>query len=164
MQGWLALARPSQGHLQRDARKVGRLQGARKERPPVASLQGATPTARATASRGSDVDRKSGCRWARAAVACAGVAFEVTLPKLLNMLRETESTIKKEKPVLYIGGTKKKRKASKTLKKGKGKGRLGKAKVAKKYSAKDKGQCFHCSQDKHWKRNCKDYLAFLLET
>ncbi|RWV77589.1 hypothetical protein GW17_00061556, partial [Ensete ventricosum] len=74
MQGWLALARPSQGHLQRDARKVGRLQGARKERPPVASLQGATPTARATASRGSDVDRKSGCRWARAAVACAGVA------------------------------------------------------------------------------------------
>ncbi|RWW49334.1 hypothetical protein BHE74_00044522 [Ensete ventricosum] len=90
MQGWLALARPSQGwpatckgaagstrghsHLQRDARKVGRLQGARKERPLVASLQGATPTARATASRGSDVDRKSGCRWARAAVACAGVA------------------------------------------------------------------------------------------
>ncbi|RRT31255.1 hypothetical protein B296_00048803, partial [Ensete ventricosum] len=47
--------------------------------------------------------------------------FEVTLPKLLNMLREAESVIEKEKPVLYIGETKKKRKASKILKKGKGK-------------------------------------------
>ena len=34
----------------------------------------------------------------------------VTLPELLNMLREEESTIKKEKPVLYISKTKKKRK------------------------------------------------------
>ncbi|RRT38638.1 hypothetical protein B296_00014648 [Ensete ventricosum] len=31
--------------------------------------------------------------------------FEVTLPELLNMLRETESVIKKEKPVLCIGET-----------------------------------------------------------
>ncbi|KAJ8498092.1 hypothetical protein OPV22_008644 [Ensete ventricosum] len=46
--------------------------------------------------------------------------FKVTLPELLNMLREAESVIKKEKPVLYIGETKKKRKASKTLKKGQG--------------------------------------------
>ncbi|KAJ8499554.1 hypothetical protein OPV22_010106 [Ensete ventricosum] len=37
------------------------------------------------------------------------------------MLREAESVIKKEKLVLYIGETKKKRKASKTLKKGKAK-------------------------------------------
>ncbi|RZS29064.1 hypothetical protein BHM03_00062735, partial [Ensete ventricosum] len=51
--------------------------------------------------------------------------FEVTLPELLNMLREAESAINKEKPVLYIGETKKKRKASKTLKKGKGKERPG---------------------------------------
>ncbi|RRT72128.1 hypothetical protein B296_00004090 [Ensete ventricosum] len=69
--------------------------------------------------------------------------FEVTLPELLNMLREAESTIKKEKPILYIGETNKKRKASKTLKKGKGKERPDKAKVAKKYPIKDKGQCFH---------------------
>ncbi|RZR87712.1 hypothetical protein BHM03_00015170 [Ensete ventricosum] len=66
--------------------------------------------------------------------------FEVTLPKLLNMLREAESTIKKEKPILYVGETKKKRKASKTLKKGKGKGKLGKENIAKKDPAKDKGQ------------------------
>ncbi|RRT37494.1 hypothetical protein B296_00045519 [Ensete ventricosum] len=65
--------------------------------------------------------------------------FEVTLLKLLNMLREVESVIKKEKLVLYIGETKKKRKANKILKKGKGKERPGKAKVAKRDSAKDKG-------------------------
>ena len=69
--------------------------------------------------------------------------LEVTLPKLLNILREVESTIKKEKSVLYIGETRKKKKAEKSLKKGKDKGRPGKAKVAKKDPAKDKGQCFH---------------------
>ncbi|URE14807.1 hypothetical protein MUK42_36055 [Musa troglodytarum] len=40
------------------------------------------------------------------------------------MLREAESTIKKEKPVLYAGETRKKRKAEKTLKKGKGKSKM----------------------------------------
>ena len=52
------------------------------------------------------------------------------------MLREAKSTIKKKKPVLYIGETRKKRKVEKSLKKGKG--RLGKAKVAKKDLVKDK--------------------------
>ena len=65
--------------------------------------------------------------------------LEVTLPKLLNMLREAERTIKKEKPVLYTGETRKKRKAERSLKKGKGKGKSGKAKVAKKYLIKDEG-------------------------
>ncbi|RZS27105.1 hypothetical protein BHM03_00060540, partial [Ensete ventricosum] len=65
--------------------------------------------------------------------------FEVTFPELLNMLRGAENAIKKEKPVLYIGETKKKMKTSKSLKKGKGKERLGKIKVAKKDPAKDKG-------------------------
>ncbi|RZS11735.1 hypothetical protein BHM03_00043100, partial [Ensete ventricosum] len=63
--------------------------------------------------------------------------FEVTLPELLNMLMEAESAIKKEKPILYIGETKKEKKASKTLKKHKGKERPSKAKVAKKYPGKD---------------------------
>ncbi|RWW17996.1 hypothetical protein BHE74_00009637 [Ensete ventricosum] len=65
--------------------------------------------------------------------------FEVTLPKLLNMLREANSTIKKEKSILYAGETKKKRKANKILKKGIDKGKLGKAKVAKKDPV-DQGQ------------------------
>ncbi|RRT32340.1 hypothetical protein B296_00034037 [Ensete ventricosum] len=78
------MARPSAGvagHLQGGGQlwprppTKGRLAaGARKERPPVASLQGATPTTRATASRGSDVNRRSDCWLARAVVACAGVA------------------------------------------------------------------------------------------
>ena len=85
--------------------------------------------------------------------------LEVTLLELLNMLREAESTIKKEKPVLYTSETRKKRKVEKSLKKGKDKGRPGKAKVAKKEPVKDKGQCFHYGKDGHWKRNCKEYLA-----
>ena len=36
--------------------------------------------------------------------------LEVTLPELLNMLREVESTIKKKNPVLYTSETRKKRK------------------------------------------------------
>ncbi|RRT49801.1 hypothetical protein B296_00021571, partial [Ensete ventricosum] len=64
--------------------------------------------------------------------------FEVTQPELLNMLKEAESTIKKEKLVLY-GETTKKRKANKTLKKDKGKERSDKTKIAKKDPTKDKG-------------------------
>ncbi|RRT42951.1 hypothetical protein B296_00013822 [Ensete ventricosum] len=46
--------------------------GAHKERPPTASLQGATSVARAAASMSSDTGRRSGCRWARAVVAYVG--------------------------------------------------------------------------------------------
>ena len=84
--------------------------------------------------------------------------LEVTLLELLNMLREAESTIKKEKPVFYAGETRKKMKTEKSLKKDNGKGRPGKAKVTKKDLGKDKGQCFYYNKDGHWKRNYKDYL------
>ena len=85
--------------------------------------------------------------------------LEMTLPKLLNISREVESTIKKEKSVLNTSETKKKRKTEKYLKNGKSKGRPCNAKVAKKDSTKDKGQCFHYGKDGHRKRNCKEYLA-----
>ena len=68
---------------------------------------------------------------------------EMTLPKLLNMLREAKSTIKKEKLVLYTSENRKKRKVEKSLKKGKGIGKLGKVKIAKKDKTKGKGQYFH---------------------
>ncbi|URE11047.1 hypothetical protein MUK42_18867 [Musa troglodytarum] len=87
------------------------------------------------------------------------IARYVTLLELLNMLREVESAIKKEKPVLYADETRKKRKTEKSLKKGKGKGKMGKAKVVKKDRTKDKGQCFHYDKDGHWKRNYNEYLA-----
>ena len=79
--------------------------------------------------------------------------LEVTLFKLLNMLREAESIIKKEKLILYVDETKRKRKAGKSLRKGKGK--RDKTKVAKIDIAKDKGQCFYYSKNGHWKRNYK---------
>ena len=65
--------------------------------------------------------------------------LEVTFLELLNILREVESTIKKEKPVLYTSETKNKIKVEKSLKKGKGKGKPGKAKIAKKEPTKNKG-------------------------
>ena len=77
------------------------------------------------------------------------VDLKVTLPKFLNKLREEKSTIKKEKPVLFDSETRKKRNAEKPLKKGKGKGKLGKVKVAKKDPTKDEGQCFHYGKDGH---------------
>ncbi|RWW49261.1 hypothetical protein BHE74_00044600, partial [Ensete ventricosum] len=52
-----------------------------------------------------------------------------------------------------------KRKADKILKKGKGKDRQGKTKVAKKDLGKDKGYYFHYGKDEHWKRNYDDYLV-----
>ncbi|RWW65478.1 hypothetical protein BHE74_00027212 [Ensete ventricosum] len=73
-----------------------------------------------------------------AAVPAVRAIFEVTLSELLNMLREAENAIKKDKLVLYIYETNKKMKASKILKKVKGKERSGKVKVAKKDLAKDK--------------------------
>ena len=85
--------------------------------------------------------------------------LKVTLPELLNMLRETESNIKKEKLLLYAGETRKKWKPKKSLMKGKGKGRLGKIKVAKMDPVKEKGQCFYYGKDKHWKINYKEYLT-----
>ena len=74
------------------------------------------------------------------------------------MLREAKSTIKKEKLVLYNGETKRKRKARKSLKKGKSKGKWGKTNVAKNDPTKEKGQCFHYDKDRNWMRNYKEYL------
>ena len=75
--------------------------------------------------------------------------IDVTLPELLNMLKNAEGTMKKERPVLFVAKNNKKRK--KSFKKGQGKNkRTEKAKVTqKKEPAKDKGQCFHCDKDGH---------------
>ncbi|RWV85410.1 hypothetical protein GW17_00052797 [Ensete ventricosum] len=79
--------RPRPGHLQRGdqlwprppargrptmAKALYKGCGTRKEWPPATSPQGAVAAARAATGRGSSFDRKSGCRLARAAVACAG--------------------------------------------------------------------------------------------
>ncbi|RZS17371.1 hypothetical protein BHM03_00049505 [Ensete ventricosum] len=114
------------------ASKSCRLQGRSLAGTPAGAVPMEVPPAKGSSSRplarrlstgkGSHRPLKGdGARGAR--------GFEVTLPELLNMLREVESAIKKEKPVLYISETKKKRKANKIVKKRKSKGRPGKAMV-----------------------------------
>ncbi|RRT37317.1 hypothetical protein B296_00033603 [Ensete ventricosum] len=99
LQGWLATASPPVGaaghglatckgaagsvargnsYLQHDARKGGRLQGARNEQPSVTSPQGVVASdqharggPRAVTCRGNSADRRSSCRWARATTAYA---------------------------------------------------------------------------------------------
>ncbi|RWV89446.1 hypothetical protein GW17_00048401 [Ensete ventricosum] len=107
--------------LQRDTRRSGDLQcGTHPQRWPPAGI---TPV-------GRHVDQVAarGCR-----------------PELLNMLREAENTIKKEKLVLYIGETnRKKGRQVRSLRRTRAQKDRVRQKVAKKYPAKDKGQCFHC--------------------
>ncbi|RWV78917.1 hypothetical protein GW17_00060026 [Ensete ventricosum] len=64
-------------------------------------------------------------------------------PRVVNLV----SLVSSKKLVLYIGETNKKRKANKTLKKGMGKNKPSKTKVAKKDHAKDNDQCFHYGKD-----------------
>ena len=64
--------------------------------------------------------------------------LEVTLPKLLNMLREVESTIKKEKPVLYTGETRKKRKAERSLRRERARANQVKQKILRKTQQRTK--------------------------
>ncbi|RRT77132.1 hypothetical protein B296_00002276 [Ensete ventricosum] len=88
--------------------------------------------------------------------------LEVTLPDLLNILKEAKGTIKKEKSVFYADEIRNKRKVEKSLKKGKGKGKgkgkSKKSKVTKKDPRKGKGQCYY-GKNEHYKSNYKEYLV-----
>ena len=90
----------------------------------------------------------------------------VTLLELLNMLKEAEDLIKKEKPTVMLAeksytslklkpkGKNFKRKGSQSFNKAQG------DKVNKDIEKKKaKGNCFHCGNPGHWKRNCRHYLA-----
>ncbi|CAA0827628.1 cysteine-rich RLK (RECEPTOR-like protein kinase) 8, partial [Striga hermonthica] len=92
--------------------------------------------------------------------------METSLPEPVNMLKTIESTIKKDKSVLYIGSSSKsKAEISKKRKK------KGKVPVSNKKANNNKGnnkvnlksnqECYHCGKNGHWKRNCKEYLASL---
>ena len=83
--------------------------------------------------------------------------MECSLAKLLKMLNTAETCIKKPKDVMAIEGpSTKKGKKKKFQPKAKGGIKKGKAN-----KPNDKGKCFHCGKDGHWKRNCKDYLNSL---
>ncbi|XP_073294918.1 uncharacterized protein [Primulina huaijiensis] len=97
--------------------------------------------------------------------------LEPTLEELVNMLVTFESTIKKEKLVLYVGSSS----GTKTDPHGKGKKRSFQPPkknvplmrqspnpvVAATPVKADKTAdvCHHCKKPGHWRRNCKEYLA-----
>ncbi|KAL9451423.1 hypothetical protein AB3S75_013062 [Citrus x aurantiifolia] len=83
--------------------------------------------------------------------------MECSLAELLKMLNTAETCIKKPKDVIAIEGpSTKKGKKKKFQPKAKGGIKKGKAN-----KPNDKGKCFHCGKDGHWKRNCKSYLNSL---
>ena len=77
----------------------------------------------------------------------------ISLPKLLNILKIIESHFKRKKaPVLLVDKINKKKGKKDSKKKLNPKAGISKMK-AKKISAN--GTCYHCSKERHWKRNCK---------
>ncbi|XP_073054075.1 uncharacterized protein [Primulina eburnea] len=97
--------------------------------------------------------------------------LEPSLEELVNMLVTFESTIKKEKPVLYVGSSS----GTKTGPPGKGKKRsfqrTKKSEPLKRQTSspvvaavpvkaeKTVDICHHCKKPGHWRRNCREYLA-----
>ena len=87
---------------------------------------------------------------------------ETSIPKLINLLKTVEPTLKREsKTVMLVDsfvsmkGSKNKNKRKKPMK--------AKGGVTKKKAKETtlKGTCFHCHKDSNWKRNCKPYLGSL---
>ena len=79
---------------------------------------------------------------------------ETSIPKLINLLKTVEPTLKKEGKIVMLVdsfGSKNKKKRKITKKK------EGAAKKKAKETS-SKGTCFHCGKEGHWKINCKAYM------
>ena len=83
--------------------------------------------------------------------------LNISLPKLLNILKIVESYFKREKtPVLLVDKINKKKGKKDSKKKLNPKAGISKKKVKK---ISTKGTCYHYGKDGHWKENCKEYLV-----
>ena len=91
---------------------------------------------------------------------------EVMINELVNMLVATESTIKKDKPMILVStskahkGTQKGKKKKSFSSKGKQPAVQGGG-IKKKKGVDPNVKCFYCGELGHWKRNCKANLASL---
>ncbi|KAG6503295.1 hypothetical protein ZIOFF_035606 [Zingiber officinale] len=88
--------------------------------------------------------------------------LEATLEELVNMLANYEATMKKEKSVFHVGSSSRSKKES--HKKGKKRSApMKKIKLNKKLRPTKLNQsehvCFHYNKPRHWRHNCKEYLA-----
>src|ERR1041385_3126451 len=84
--------------------------------------------------------------------------MEKTPEEVLAMLKTVEEGLRKNhKQVLLVNKTASFKKKGKP-KKGKGAGKTG-SQSNSKGGAKNETECFYCKGTRHWKRNCKKYLA-----
>ncbi|KAG8381639.1 hypothetical protein BUALT_Bualt06G0142500 [Buddleja alternifolia] len=87
---------------------------------------------------------------------------DYSLPELMNELQVAEGVMRAKGSVNFAqtSGTKAKKWNAKKKKKGKNKVATVATNIQKK-AKPEKGKCFHCGEDGHWKRNCPKYLASL---
>ena len=81
------------------------------------------------------------------------------------MLKTVEGTLKKGKtPILLVDSSKKKNKFKKNKRLAPKVEAIKQTGDINKDNPKEKGNCFHCKKNGHWKRNCKLYLEELKKT
>ena len=89
--------------------------------------------------------------------------MEVTLPELCNMLKIAQENLPETpRPTMVVAASK--HKGTQKCKGNKGTLKPTKGIQKKKGPTKakePKGVCFQCGKERHWKRNCKEYLESL---
>ena len=90
--------------------------------------------------------------------------LDCNLPELVNMLVTAESTLKSSRgPILAVEQAPSKRKSQGKKKNKPAKKQKKESKPKKDTSKKamEKGKCFHCNSNGHWRRNYLSYLESL---
>ena len=83
---------------------------------------------------------------------------ESSIPKLINLLKIVEPTLKKKGKIVMLVDSSSSKTSSKNNNKRKFTKRKGGAARKKAKETSSKGTCFHCGKEGHWKKICKAYL------